>query len=91
MPDPWNLALSSPMRRALFALNERGKLHRWADTFGVEPLGHQFRESTILALIERDLVKMARPSQRDFRSHYATLTAIGRLFAAQQKRFGGKP
>ena len=90
MPDPWNLALSSTMRRALFALNESGKLYRWAGSFGVEPLGIQFQEQTILALIERGLVAMVTP-QRDYRGHYARLTATGRLFATQQKRFGGKP
>jgi hypothetical protein len=76
------------MRQALFVLNESDKLYRWAGSFGVEPLGQQFQESTILALIERGLVQMMHPA-RDYRGHYAKLTAIGRLFAVQQKRFGG--
>jgi hypothetical protein len=88
MPDPWNLGLSTPMRQALFALNENGKLYRWAGTFGAEPLGRQFQEQTILSLIERGLVCMVG-SQRNYRQHYAKLSAVGRLFAAQQKRFGG--
>jgi hypothetical protein len=78
--NPWGIYLSAAMRRALVVLSQHGRLERFAGRYGVAPLGEQFQEQTVLALIERHLVEMEK-SRRDYRSHYVKLTATGRLCA----------